>query len=155
VSSDSEGIEWSQRQTYLSYSIIDAHSHAGVASLPLLSGAEDVDSVLGIVQPWLRSLDGLNTHDAIFDLAIAGGVGTVLILPGSLTAIGGQAFAIKLRQTAEKSPYSLLVDAPFTYNGSGIVPSDPPTWRHLKQACGENPSLVFGGTRMDSLYAMR
>jgi hypothetical protein len=88
----------------------------------------------------LRSLDGLNTHDEAFELSVAGGVGTALILPGSANAIGGQAFVVKLRPTAEKSPASMLVEPPFTYNGTGIIPSDPPTWRHLKQACGENPS---------------
>jgi len=111
--------------------------------------------MLGIVQPWLRSLNGLNTHDPMFELSVAAGVGTALILPGSANAIGGQAFAIKLRRTTERSPFSMLVDAPFTYNGSGIIPSNPPNWRHLKQACGENPSREHGGTRMDSIYAMR
>ncbi|KAH7107924.1 hypothetical protein BKA62DRAFT_680428 [Auriculariales sp. MPI-PUGE-AT-0066] len=140
---------------FITPAIVDAHSHAGVGSLPSLEGAEDTNSMLGIVQPWLRSLDGLNTHDAMFELSVAGGVGTALILPGSADAIGGQAFTIKLRPTAEKSPASMLVEPPFTYNGSGIIPSHPPKWRHLKQACGENPSRIFSGTRMDSIYAMR
>ena len=38
--------------------------------------------------PWLRSIDGFHSHDDAFGLAIAGGVTTVQILPGSGNAIG-------------------------------------------------------------------
>ena len=71
--------------------LVDIHSHLGVLSLPSLSGAFDDDSYQGIVQPWLRSLDGLNTHDDSYPLSIAGGVTTSLILPGSSSAIGNMA----------------------------------------------------------------
>lgn len=36
----------------------------------------------------MRSLDGLNTHDDAYQLAISGGVTTANILPGSANAIG-------------------------------------------------------------------
>jgi hypothetical protein len=68
--------------------LVDLHSHLGVDSLPILRGASDDNSVHGIVQPWLRSLDGLNTHDDSYPLSIAGGVTTSLVLPGSANAIG-------------------------------------------------------------------
>ena len=45
------------------FRIVDLHSHMGVGSSPGLSGAQDTNSRKGITQPWLRSLDGLNTHD--------------------------------------------------------------------------------------------
>ena len=64
------------------------HSHIAVLSSPELNGAIDVNSYKGPTQPWLRSLDGLNTHDASYELAIAGGVTTSLILPGSADAMG-------------------------------------------------------------------
>ena len=38
--------------------------------------------------PWLRSIDAFHTHDAGFQLALAGGVTTVQVLPGSANAIG-------------------------------------------------------------------
>lgn len=38
--------------------------------------------------PWLRSLDGINTHDDAYKLSISGGVTTVNVLPGSADAIG-------------------------------------------------------------------
>ena len=68
--------------------IVDLHSHLGVDSAPALSGASDTNSILGIAQPWLRSLDGLNTHDDAYALSISGGVTSANVLPGSANAIG-------------------------------------------------------------------
>ena len=53
-----------------------------------MNGAQDDNSLLGTAQPWLRALDGLNTHDDSYLLSIAGGVTTALVLPGSANAIG-------------------------------------------------------------------
>ncbi|KAI6000811.1 hypothetical protein EDD15DRAFT_2362285 [Pisolithus albus] len=135
--------------------IVDVHSHHGVMSSPLLSGADDANSPKEITEPWLRSLDGLNTHDDAYNLSIAGGVTTSLVLPGSGNAIGGQAFTIKLRVTKERSSSSMLVAPPYGLNGSTIDYSIPPLWRHMKHACGENPSKSFGGVRMDTVWAYR
>ena len=55
---------------------------------PSLSGAKDGNSYNGPILLWLRSLDGLNTHDDSYPLSFAGGVTTALILPGSANAIG-------------------------------------------------------------------
>ena len=71
--------------------IVDIHSHIGVDQAPNLQGSEDGNSMKGTSgsgMPWLRSLDGLNTHDDSIGLAIAGGLTTSLILPGSANAIG-------------------------------------------------------------------
>jgi hypothetical protein len=76
------------KNAWITPGIIDIHSHLGDAPLPTLSGAEDYNSLKGTVQPWLRSLDGLNTHDDSYPLSVAGGVTTALILPGSANAIG-------------------------------------------------------------------
>lgn len=64
------------------------HSHLGVDSSPALAGSADTNSLHGLVLPWLRSVDGLNTHDAAYELSISGGVTTALVLPGSADAIG-------------------------------------------------------------------
>ena len=64
------------------------HSHIGDAPSPELEGAMDDNSWKGVVQPWLRALDGLNTHDDSFHLSIAGGVTTSLVLPESANGIG-------------------------------------------------------------------
>lgn len=108
------------------------HSHLGVDSAPELSGSDDTNSVNGITQPWLRSLDGLNTHDEAYRLSVSGGVTTSNVLPGSADAIGGQAFTIKLRPTKERSTSSLLLEPPFSVNGTDYHLSDRPRWRQMK-----------------------
>ncbi|KAF7969725.1 hypothetical protein HWV62_26136 [Athelia sp. TMB] len=112
--------------------IVDLHSHLGVDSSPALRGADDTNSLKGIAQPWLRSLDGINTHDEAYKLSISGGVTTSVILPGSANAIGGQAFPIKLRPTDERSPTSMLLEPPHSLNGSDVDPAIPPRWRQMK-----------------------
>ncbi|KAG8977393.1 hypothetical protein FRC05_001791 [Tulasnella sp. 425] len=133
--------------------IFDLHSHLGVGSVPELRGADDVNSIKGIAQPWLRSLDGINVFDSALKLSISGGVTSSLIFPGSANAIGGQAYVIKLRQTEEGSPMSMVLEPPFSLNKTS--PTDPPHWRHMKHATGENPSRVYDGTRMDTMWAFR
>ncbi|KAI6103408.1 hypothetical protein F5141DRAFT_1293329 [Pisolithus sp. B1] len=135
--------------------LVDLHSHLGVDSAPRLKGARDTNSHKAPILPWLRSLDGLNTHDEAYELARSGGVTTAQILPGSANDIGGQAFVIKLRQTKERVPTAMLVEPPFTLNGSHFDHDLSPRWRHMKHACGENPSIVYSMTRMDSAWAFR
>ena len=67
---------------------VDLHSHVGLLSSPATHGAFDVNSPHGPVLPWLRSIDAFNTHDDAFELAIAGGVTSAQVLPGSGNAIG-------------------------------------------------------------------
>ncbi|KAF7318200.1 Carbohydrate esterase family 9 protein [Mycena chlorophos] len=140
---------------WLTPGIVDMHSHLGVGSSPHLSGASDTNSHKGLAQPWLRSLDGLNTHDEAYRLSLSGGVTTANILPGSANAIGGQAFVIKLRPTPERSSNAMLLEPPFTVNGSEVDPFAKPRWRQMKHACGENPSRAYSGTRMDTTWAFR
>jgi imidazolonepropionase-like amidohydrolase len=68
--------------------VVDMHSHLGVYSAPALSGASDGNSRHGPVLPWMRSVDGLNTHDDAYALSVAGGITSALVLPGSANAIG-------------------------------------------------------------------
>ncbi|TRM67641.1 hypothetical protein BD626DRAFT_423922 [Schizophyllum amplum] len=132
--------------------LVDLNSHIGVLSTPILDGAADDDSHYGPILPWLRSIDAFNTHDDAFALAIAGGVTSALILPGSTNAIGGQGFMIKLRATRERSPTSMAVELPHQLSASSAHSSHVP-WRHMKQACGE--PLRRHGTRMDTMWALR
>ncbi|KAL1701180.1 hypothetical protein EV121DRAFT_212640 [Schizophyllum commune] len=135
--------------------LVDVHSHVGVESNPVLAGSGDGNSMHGSIQPWLRSLDGLNTHDESYRLALAGGLTTALVIPGSANAIGGQGFVIKFRPTSERSPSSMLLEPPFGLNGTEPEPDVPPRWRHIKHACGENPSRIYGQTRMDTFWQFR
>ncbi|KAG1832110.1 hypothetical protein EV424DRAFT_1313531 [Suillus variegatus] len=135
--------------------IVDLHSHIGVGSAPELDGTDDTNSYKAPILPWLRSIDALNTHDASYELAMAGGVTTAQILPGSADNIGGQAFIMKLRPTADRSPSSMLLEPPYTLNGSHFDRSLTPRWRHMKHACGENPSSAYDITRLDSAWNFR
>ena len=83
-------------------------------------------------------------------------------------SLGGQAFMIKLRKTREKSPFSMIVEAPQNLGGSQSN-LEHLRWRHLqyeasflsrlgmtdssRQGCGEN--LRRYGNRMDSVWALR
>ncbi|GLB34476.1 putative carbohydrate esterase family 9 protein [Lyophyllum shimeji] len=133
--------------------LVDLHSHIGLSSAPELRGAADTNSRKAPILPWLRSIDGLNTHDASYQLAIAGGVTTAQILPGSANNIGGQSFLIKLRTTKERSATSKVIEPPQTLIHHQT--SDHLHWRHMKHACGENPSRVYSQTRMDSGWSFR
>lgn len=132
------------------------HSHLAVDAAPSLEGADDTNSLKSPVLPWLRSLDGFNTHDQAFNLSIAGGVTTMLVLPGSAGNIGGQAFTFKPRWTNENTPGSMQVDPPFVIDphGNGTWERTG-NWRHIKHACGENAHRVYGNTRLDSAWDFR
>ncbi|KAI0643981.1 carbohydrate esterase family 9 protein [Trametes meyenii] len=140
---------------WVSPGIIDLHSHLGVYNSPVLAGAFDVNSRKGPVLPWLRALDGLNTHDDAYRLSISGGVTTSLILPGSANAIGGQGVIIKLRPPTDRSPTGLLLESPYETNRSVYNPQAFFRYRQMKHACGENPDRVYSGTRMDTAWAFR
>ncbi|KAG6911405.1 hypothetical protein DXG01_016502 [Tephrocybe rancida] len=143
--------------------IVDLHSHLGLSSAPSLKGAADTNSRKAPILPWLRSIDALNTHDESYALTVAGGVTTAQILPGSANNIGivsptlsearGQSFLIKLRPTAERSAISKVLEPPQTLIANQT--SDHLHWRHMKHACGENPSRVYSQTRMDSGWKFR
>ncbi|TNY18704.1 carbohydrate esterase family 9 protein [Rhodotorula diobovata] len=144
--------------SWLTPGIFDMHSHIGVDSLPALSGASDTNSVAGAVLPHLRSLDGINGHDLAFRRVVSGGVTTSLILPGSANNVGGQAFVIKLRPTAERTIDSLVLEMPWNVklpSGERRKRGDPPRWRHMKNACGENIRRVYGQTRLDLAWNWR
>ncbi|KAH8822344.1 carbohydrate esterase family 9 protein [Flagelloscypha sp. PMI_526] len=123
---------------------MDLNGSWGVGPTPGMSGANDGNSLKGVAQPWLRSLDAINTHDASYHRSISGG--------NSLSLNRGQSFVIKLRSTHEKTPSSMLLEPPVqvqlhtTRSFGGFVP-----WRHIKHACAR----VYGGTRMDTTWAFR
>ncbi|CAK5276604.1 unnamed protein product [Mycena citricolor] len=158
---------------WVSPGIVDAHSHLGVGSSPFLSGAlyllffnklalsamtqgsSDANSRKAPILPWLRSVDGLNTHDDAFRLTMSGGVTTAQVVPGSANNIGGQAFLMKLRPTAERSTSSMLLEPPGNLYINDTNADQRPRWRHMKHACGENTLRVHSQTRMDATWEFR
>ncbi|QRW21800.1 amidohydrolase family protein [Rhizoctonia solani] len=117
-----EGIELKNVQgAWITPAIFDLHSHVGDSSIPSFKGTGDDNSLKAPVQPFLRSIDGVNTHDEAFKLFRAGGVATSGL------------FAPHNRSEEDNAP----------------------RWRHIKHACGENPSGVYFQTRMDSIWNFR
>jgi imidazolonepropionase-like amidohydrolase len=109
--------------------LVDTHSHIGVASRPSVSANQDGNEMTGPVQPGLRALDALNPHDPGIRMALAGGVTTVNIMPGSGNVIGGQTIYVKLRGGIADM---MRVLAEIVVGG-------------IKFANGENPKGAYGG----------
>ncbi|EUC66936.1 carbohydrate esterase family 9 protein [Rhizoctonia solani AG-3 Rhs1AP] len=156
---NNEGIETRNvLGAWITPAIFDLHSHVGDSSIPAFKGSNDDNSFKSPLLPFLRSLDAINTHDEALKLFRAGGVATSLVLPGSGDNIGGQGFVVKLGKAAVgKGPSAMVLEPP-----SGLfVPQnqserdDGPRWRHIKHACGENPSMEYSQTRMDSIWNFR
>jgi imidazolonepropionase-like amidohydrolase len=124
--------------------IIDTHSHMGVYSSPGLNATSDGNEMAGPVTPYVRAEDGFWPQDPQLAHALAGGVTSAQILPGSANLIGGRSFTIKLRPGARSAEDLRFVGAP----------------AGLKMACGENPKRVYGEkggpvTRMGNVAGYR
>jgi imidazolonepropionase-like amidohydrolase len=101
--------------------LVDTHSHIGIWPRPHVPGNEDGNEGSGAVQPGVRALDSIMPDDPGIRMAVAGGVTTANIMPGSGNVIGGQTVYVKLRgRTVE------AMQIPGTVGG-------------LKMANGENP----------------
>ena len=119
--------------------LICTHSHVG--------GPYAADGS-GPIQPGVRVLDSLNVHDSGFRRALAGGLTTLNIMPGSGHLISGRTVYVKLRfydgmpRTIEQLLYR---DA----EGNGLG--------GLKMANGTNSMKggAFPGTRGRSAYLVR
>ncbi|MEI7685398.1 MAG: amidohydrolase family protein [Planctomycetota bacterium] len=125
--------------------LVDTHSHVGIFPRPNSPAHQDGNEMTGPVQPGLRALDAITPDDPGIKMALAGGVTTANIMPGSGNAIGGQTLYVKFR--------GAVIDA------MRIV-----TTRILggiKFANGENPKGVYGskgaapGTRMKTAALQR
>jgi imidazolonepropionase-like amidohydrolase len=110
--------------------IIDVHSHLGMAVVPYTPielATWDVNELTDPNTAHVRAEHAVQTQDPSFSRALAGGVTTLHILPGSANLFGGQGVVLKnvpaLTVQAMKFP-----DAP----------------RSLKMACGENPKYTYG-----------
>ena len=70
--------------------LVCTHSHIGGSALGGADGS-------GPIQPGVRILDSINVHDSGFKRAVAGGLTTLNIMPGSGHLISGQTVYVKLR----------------------------------------------------------
>ena len=124
--------------------IIDTHSHMGVYASPGLTGLSDGNEAVNPITPYVRAEDGFWPQDPQLAHALAGGVTSAQILPGSANLIGGRSFTIKLRPGARSAEDLRFAGAP----------------AGLKMACGENPKRVYGdkggpSTRMGNVAGYR
>jgi imidazolonepropionase-like amidohydrolase len=101
--------------------IVDSHSHIGGSSRPAVPANADINEGTGPIQPGLRVMDAIYPADPGIRMALAGGITTANIMPGSGNVIGGQTVYVKLRG---KTIEDMLI--PGTIGG-------------LKMANGENP----------------
>ena len=124
--------------------LIDIHSHLGVFAAPGVTGHQDGNEMSAAATPNVWAEHGINPQDPGFEAALAGGVTTMLVLPGSANLIGGRGVALK----------NVPAD---TYQAMKF-PGAP---HALKMACGENPKRVYGGkgqapvTRMGNVAGYR
>jgi imidazolonepropionase-like amidohydrolase len=77
--------------------LVDTHSHVGVWSRPGVAANSDGSETSGPVQPGVRAIDSFNADDPGIRMALAGGVTTANVMPGSGNVIGGQTVYVKYR----------------------------------------------------------
>jgi imidazolonepropionase-like amidohydrolase len=122
--------------------LVDAHVHLGVHEEAEGWAGQDTNEMTDPVTPQVRALDAINPADLGFQDAVAGGVLTVNVNPGSGNPIGGQTVAVRC---AGRTVDDMVLRSP-----SGV-----------KSALGENPKRVFGdrkefpSTRLGTAAAIR
>jgi imidazolonepropionase-like amidohydrolase len=107
--------------------LIDVHSHLGVYASPGLHATDDGNEAINPVTAGVWAEHSVWPQDPGFATALAGGVTTLQVLPGSANLIGGR--GVTLRNVTAT-----------TYQAMKF-PAAP---QGLKMACGENPKRVYG-----------
>ncbi len=129
---------------WLTPGIIDVHSHLGVYPSPGVKAHSDGNESTAPVTAEVWAEHSVWPQDPGFVRALAGGVTTLQVLPGSANLFGGR--GVTLKNTLALS-----------YQGMKF-PGAP---HGLKMACGENPKRVYGdrtqapSTRMGNVAAYR
>jgi len=129
---------------WLTPGIIDVHSHLGAYPSPSVPSTSDGNEMTSpnSARVWVEH--SVWPQDPQFPLALAGGVTTLQILPGSANLFGGRGVTLK------NVPSRTVQGMKFP----GAKPS-------LKMACGENPKRVYGAknqtpaTRMGNIAGFR
>ena len=124
--------------------IIDVHSHLGVYPSPGTESHSDGNEASAPVTAEVWAEHSVWPHDPGFPKALAGGVTSLQILPGSANLIGGRGVTLK------------------NVPGRNVMEMKFPGAPHgFKMACGENPKRVYGGkggapsTRMGNVAGYR
>jgi len=117
--------------------LIDVHSHLGVYPSPGMNGVSDGNEMTSPVTANVWAEHSVHPQDPGFTTALAGGITTLQLLPGSANLIGGRSVVVK------------NVDAVTTQGMK--FPGAP---YGVKMACGENPKRVYGGRNQAPQTAM-
>jgi imidazolonepropionase-like amidohydrolase len=124
--------------------IIDAHSHLGVYPAPGVDAHEDGNELTDPNTAEVWAEHSVWPQDPQFPLALAGGVTSMQILPGSANLFGGRSVTVK--NVPARGVYAMkFPGAPYG----------------LKMACGENPKRFYGSrnrapsTRMGNVAGYR
>ena len=131
-------------EKWITPGLIDVHSHLGVYPSPSVEAHWDGNEMTDPVTPDNWAEHSVWPQDPGFITALAGGVTTMQVLPGSANLFGGRGVTLKNVPS-------------LTYQGMKF-PNAP---HGLKMACGENPKRVYGekeqapSTRMGNLAAYR
>jgi imidazolonepropionase-like amidohydrolase len=142
VPADAEVIDAKGR--YVTPGIIDDHSHLGVYAAPGVNAASDGNEATkpNTAEVWAEH--SVWPQDPGFRTALAGGITTLQILPGSANLFGGRSVVLK------NVPSVTVQGMKFPGAAYG-----------LKMACGENPKRVYGerkqfpSTRMGNMAGYR
>lgn len=143
VSSPSDAIEIDGTGKWVTPGIIDNHSHLGVYPSPGTASHSDGNEMTGPVTAEVWAEHSIWPQDPGFQRALAGGVTSLQILPGSANLFGGRSVTVK------NLPDRTMQDMKFPQAPYGI-----------KMACGENPKRVYGSrggpmTRMANVAGYR
>ena len=131
------------RGRFITPGVVDIHSHLGVYPSPSVNAHSDGNEAVAPVTAEVWAEHSVWPQDPGFDTALASGVTTLHILPGSANLFGGR--GVTLRNVPSRTMQGMkFPDAPYT----------------LKMACGENPKRVYGNrggpaTRMGNLAGYR
>lgn len=108
--------------------IIDAHSHLGVYPSPSINATADGNEATqpNTAEVWAEH--SVWPQDPGFQRAVAGGITTLHILPGSANLFGGRGVTLRPVFGARTVQEMKFPGAP----------------QSLKMACGENPARVYG-----------
>ncbi|MGB1701441.1 MAG: amidohydrolase, partial [Nannocystaceae bacterium] len=124
--------------------LIDTHSHLGVYPAPSVKAHSDGNEMTTPVTAGVWAEHAFWPQDPGIQRALAGGVTTLMALPGSGNLIGGRGVT--------------LHTVPHRGSRAMRYPGAPDG---VKMACGENPKRVYGTrnsspqTRMGNLYLQR
>lgn len=144
VTAPSDAITVDATGKWVTPGLIDVHSHLGVYASPGTHSHSDGNEATSPTTPDVWAEHSIWPQDPGFAKALAGGVTSLQILPGSANLIGGRGSTIK--------------NIPATSYQAMKFPGAP--WG-LKMACGENPKRVYGGkgrapsTRMGNVAGYR